>query len=793
MALSCVRLMFRIASKISLESGFHRGLLMLARRESAGACIDWGRRATDLASAVTRCITLPQPSIATCSVMSTSLLRDLELSQSAWQQPTALDASMADILNDFQPAANAFMFTQAHECVDDQHVEDLRTFASLSRASVEIQQRATARVEQASIAAGVSSLLAFQDLLAGLQAADSALAIADASSTEFAASPILLSAPKLAVGFEKEFSLQVAPSAMSAWEMLRFEPVSTRRTVHYSILHASRKPSAEAVKFGISQLSSMYELCQLGKHEPSNMALDAAFYSAPPEDTDLSPTFQRICDNMCKWLSEIHTLPPEGPNETVPVSGVIYVVVDGSFLDELSVMRAAAEAYEYLLQSGSILKNSILIQLVAEDELLSLGLASQQVFSEYLKQLAMSVFVKSRPPTPFSAEEGFLFQEGSQVHSPLYSLAGFREVRSLVADDKTLRFQPETHTMHVAYSMSLDARFVAATWIDAEGEVLETDVFPFSDSQAQMFGGRHQSGSDHVLVVWAGVLTRILNRTTAITRRTEGLWRLVFCKVGALLPAESTAWRKLIKASIPFENLDLDEHEFGHSVAHPDGHIEQPDLAGSLDHSLQQILEPNLHVSTLSVVSLEEDATFQYWPDSSSDVSARWDQPANPASRAFVLRSPMRSCSCCAHAIPQAHGYLVTPIDAAADKARVVPFSALLVSLHAQKLFREPSASATDPGQLTRALQEIMTQLNALSWLTTDVTRSIGRRSNYPLHCVALARFLATYDQLCGNLKPTEPAFEPELGDGSLLDGFNFETPMPQPPASAINPFEDMM
>eukprot|EP00042_Codosiga_hollandica_P057516 m.853064 g.853064 ORF g.853064 m.853064 type:complete len:105 (-) comp59606_c0_seq3:25-339(-) len=69
MALSCVRLMFRIASKISLESGFHRGLLMLARRESAGACIDWGRRATDLASAVTRCITLPQPSIATCSVV----------------------------------------------------------------------------------------------------------------------------------------------------------------------------------------------------------------------------------------------------------------------------------------------------------------------------------------------------------------------------------------------------------------------------------------------------------------------------------------------------------------------------------------------------------------------------------------------------------------------------------------------------------------------------------------------------------------------------------------------------
>ncbi|XP_034943501.1 mediator of RNA polymerase II transcription subunit 13 isoform X3 [Chelonus insularis] len=73
--------------------------------------------------------------------------------------------------------------------------------------------------------------------------------------------------PALVVGYDRDW-LSLSPYAISYWEKLLLEPYAGPRDVAYVILAPDNDVVVNRVKYFFRELSTTYEICQLGKHTP---------------------------------------------------------------------------------------------------------------------------------------------------------------------------------------------------------------------------------------------------------------------------------------------------------------------------------------------------------------------------------------------------------------------------------------------------------------------------------------------------------------------------------------------
>lgn len=104
----------------------------------------------------------------------------------------------------------------------------------------------------------------------------------------------------LTVGFEtralEKDWFQVAPEALCTWEKMRFEPCTSRRNISYLAIHSSATEVAEASKYYLQQLSSVYEVCQLGEH----------YIASSGDPNDESPGFITLSHVRAHRLARLH-------------------------------------------------------------------------------------------------------------------------------------------------------------------------------------------------------------------------------------------------------------------------------------------------------------------------------------------------------------------------------------------------------------------------------------------------------------------------------------------------------
>ncbi|KAG8036149.1 hypothetical protein G9C98_004729 [Cotesia typhae] len=77
--------------------------------------------------------------------------------------------------------------------------------------------------------------------------------------------------PALVVGYDRDW-LSLSPYALSYWEKLLLEPYAGPRDVAYVVLAPDSEPVINKVKYFFRELSTTYEICQLGKHTPITKA-----------------------------------------------------------------------------------------------------------------------------------------------------------------------------------------------------------------------------------------------------------------------------------------------------------------------------------------------------------------------------------------------------------------------------------------------------------------------------------------------------------------------------------------
>ncbi|XP_013781243.1 mediator of RNA polymerase II transcription subunit 13-like [Limulus polyphemus] len=78
--------------------------------------------------------------------------------------------------------------------------------------------------------------------------------------------------PSLLVGYDKDW-LAVSPFALKLWDKLLLEPYSLPRDIAYVVVAPDSDFILNRVRFFFKELSSMYELCRLGRHSPITKVL----------------------------------------------------------------------------------------------------------------------------------------------------------------------------------------------------------------------------------------------------------------------------------------------------------------------------------------------------------------------------------------------------------------------------------------------------------------------------------------------------------------------------------------
>ena len=309
--------------------------------------------------------------------------------------------------------------------------------------------------------------------------------------------------------------------------------------------------------------------------------------------------------------------------------------------------------------------------------------------------------------------------------------------------------------MHCAYACSPDGKWIAATWTDSEGELLESHLFTFwTDGTAETNAADSHTQSQPLsaadleksAVIWERVLADIWNYSCHISSKAAGtLWRIIFCRLGAFTDQESKAWAKVLQARNSFPT-GLDTFKWGTTPTEPTPSAPPPDMASALNDINSQAVvsspgfgyvETGLNVTSVSVAALEEDTTFQAW--SSNNGS---DMLRGPNSWFAIDPSPRAHCACSGRAKSLVSAHVMTNNDHGLG-FKLQPLVYSLFSHEdtgAQGVADHPLSSS----DFSSVLSFLVQQFDAMSWLTTDPVSLLGRRSNLPFHCVVLARFVNT-------------------------------------------------
>ncbi|KAI9496107.1 mediator complex subunit 13 C-terminal-domain-containing protein [Zychaea mexicana] len=364
-----------------------------------------------------------------------------------------------------------------------------------------------------------------------------------------------LTPPDIVVGRQDEF-LEGSPKLVTFWEKLRLEPYSAHKNIRYFAVFPSNEQLEPICTHFFKSLSTVYETCHLGVHQPGSIGTyRRGLVPVPllPESAGESwsdrqmRSYSAECQNLGLAL---------GGAMVENMHIVIYIVNPTHNLSsnlELSrcfhkLMLAYHAASMGNISACQERRARLVFQLVPLEHILR-----PSSFGGYpnfgLKEVAFSVYSKchtvvGRNHTQHPGMEDT--RPATLMYSPPFILAKPIPDTIQYSLKNTVNSFPiildQSATLHMAYCFSLDRQWMVLVWTDNQGELLEFSVIHIKD----------KSLLDAVDEAW--------QKTKDVAQCTGFAWTFVIAKIGLMFGDELQAWIDVIPADdkVAIVSVDID-------------------------------------------------------------------------------------------------------------------------------------------------------------------------------------------------------------------------------------------
>ncbi|KAI9779578.1 MAG: mediator of RNA polymerase II transcription subunit 13 [Candelina submexicana] len=353
----------------------------------------------------------------------------------------------------------------------------------------------------------------------------------DNGTTNHASSVFRLPSPHVRVR-RAEATMEVLPSALPFWETFGLSPCSGPKDVTACCIYpGGQGVENAAVKF-IERIGTVYESCRLGSHTLAgdlnrweNGMISVWLDGLDKDKLNLGLAmrqFHDTCNELGQYLpGTLFT----GQNV------VIYLINPFEHPTALvGVSAAFASLCQAYLESSEYCKTSIkkiVLQIIPIDFITCASSVVVPSQSEYL-DLALEVYERCRSsediPTAHSRLTGLA--PSIALAKPVPKRIGFK-----LSSEPPATLLHETPCLHVAYSQSLDNRWLSAAWTDNQGR-----------SQTYVSYCLGIKGSSHPLRPFREVAEEIWRTTLEMTATRKVTWRVFIVKVGVMERKEVDLW-----------------------------------------------------------------------------------------------------------------------------------------------------------------------------------------------------------------------------------------------------------
>ncbi|CAM0138057.1 mediator of RNA polymerase II transcription subunit 13 [Umbelopsis sp. WA50703] len=350
----------------------------------------------------------------------------------------------------------------------------------------------------------------------------------------------ILHAPDVVVGRQEEW-IEGSPHILPFWEKLRLEPYSIKKNVVYFALCPESEGLENMATNFFKELSAVYEVCLLGSHH-SGVAGDHKRGVIPISLLDKLDNESTADQRMRSYRHAAQRLGATIGN--LGLEGVYYVIYminpfshSSSYLDLSQCFQNLVVAFN-TSNLGTTFSDKtrprIVMQLIPIEHVLRpVAFGGYTKFG--LKEIAFSVYSKCHVVVERSHQQSLVedMQAVTELYAPPFILAKPPPTTIQYSIKNAYTSFPSSleHdvTMHVAYTFSLDNRWLIAIWTDARGEMVDFMVL-------QIDG--HLNKPD-----WrTNAIKDIWERTKHICGRAGFSWKFTVGKLGLMFGDELADW-----------------------------------------------------------------------------------------------------------------------------------------------------------------------------------------------------------------------------------------------------------
>jgi hypothetical protein len=332
--------------------------------------------------------------------------------------------------------------------------------------------------------------------------------------------------------------LEMLPPALYFWETFSLAPISGGKNVISFCFHPSSDALKEGADFLLDRVSSSYEAGRFGIHvraEVESVVINGLVPVEIPEDAprDYENGMKSLLSHLESFGSVIASgVADEGMNV------VIYVVNPfqhpSALVDICTGFVRMQRLYETCIATLPEAKPNHLVLQIVPASFVAHKLGGVMRVG-IVHRLAVEVYSRCIP-----TDAGIDYDEAKRVSSPPIQLARPipKSIEFRITPDPSPALLKENQLLHIAYSQSLDERWVAVAWSDNTGALQKTAIINL---------GRQNTA---ILRPFPDVMNEIWDTTIELIKYPAVKWRLCITKVcnNAAMPHdERETWQALVK------------------------------------------------------------------------------------------------------------------------------------------------------------------------------------------------------------------------------------------------------
>ncbi|CAG7930508.1 unnamed protein product [Penicillium olsonii] len=333
---------------------------------------------------------------------------------------------------------------------------------------------------------------------------------------------VKLPAPHIRIRRGKEF-LEALPPAISFWETFGLEPAHGPKEISAYCIHPTI--ASKAADVFLNRFGLLYQSCNLGNHSRGECSLSFEDGLRPwQSESSRYESMMQVLRGICEELgSELSQSAPSAEN------CVVYIINPFKNAAALAdICSAFWHLFQRLLADSERRQarpvNELVLQIIPLDFVMSSETMVVPPQSDYLN-LALEVYGRCRPTDADASS--LLCTPPILLADPLPSSISFRLASERASPLKDGR------SLHIAYSRSLDQRWISVAWSDVPGTIQRTVSYCTR---------YRQSGSSRPI---AEVRQEIWTTTRHIMDKLQARWRVQLVTTEPMEPDEVEGWATL--------------------------------------------------------------------------------------------------------------------------------------------------------------------------------------------------------------------------------------------------------